>query len=436
MSHINQLMWGVATMLLVGCGIYYAYKLRFIQFNFKEIFKSVFETKKNKNSISPFETLTLSLAARIGVGSLAGIALGIYKGGIGVIFWIWLSTLITLPNTFVESALAVIYHEKDEKYYKGGPAYYINKGLGYKKLAIVYAFVISLCYLGGFLAIQSNTIAVSVNEYVNIPNYVTGVVVSIISFFTIYKGLKRITNFTSKLVPIMGIGYVIICLIVIIKNINIIPSILTSVFEEAFNIKTLGWGIFSSIIIGVQRGIFSSESGIGTGACASGTSDTNIPYKQGMLQMLGIYFTTFIVCTATAIIILTSNIDFNVFVNVNGIEIVQESLNYHLGNVANIILLIIIIFFAFSTIISGYYYGESNIKFLIKNMDKKRSLILKLFVVLIILYGAVMSPSILWNLVDIGVALLAIINVYAIFKLRKDIFIEVKNYKKVMKYDR
>ena len=234
----------------------------------------------------------------------------------------------------------------------------------------------------------------------------------------------------------MGIGYVIICLIVIIKNINIIPSILTSVFEEAFNIKTLGWGIFSSIIIGVQRGIFSSESGIGTGACASGTSDTNIPYKQGMLQMLGIYFTTFIVCTATAIIILTSNIDFNVFVNVNGIEIVQESLNYHLGNVANIILLIIIIFFAFSTIISGYYYGESNIKFLIKNMDKKRSLILKLFVVLIILYGAVMSPSILWNLVDIGVALLAIINVYAIFKLRKDIFIEVKNYKKVMKYDR
>ena len=361
MAYLNQICWSIATLVLVGCGIYYSFKLRFIQFNFKEMFKSFKHGKKNDNSISPFETLTLALAARIGVGSLAGIALGIYNGGIGVIFWIWLSTLFTLPNTFVESLLAVVYRKRDGEFYKGGPAYYIGNGLGYKKLAIIYALVISLCYLGGFLAIQSNTISVSLSNFVNIPNYVTGIIVALVSFFIIFKGLKSITKFTSKLVPVMGIGYLLICLIVVVKNFDLIPMLIINIVKEAFNFKALGFGILSSMIIGIQRGIFSSESGIGTGACASGTSDANSPIKQGMVQMIGIYFTTFIVCTSTAIIILTSNVDISSFVNVNGIEIVQSALSYHLGSIANIILLIIIITFAFSTVVSGYYYGESKI---------------------------------------------------------------------------
>ena len=154
MSQINTIVWGIATILLIICGLFYTFKLKFIQFKFKDIFKSIINDSHNKDSISPFKTLNLALAARIGVGSLAGIALGIYKGGIGVVFWIWLSSLITLPNSFVESTLAVMYHEKEGKYYAGGPAYYISKGLGLKNLAIIYAIIISLCYLGGFLAIQ------------------------------------------------------------------------------------------------------------------------------------------------------------------------------------------------------------------------------------------------------------------------------------------
>lgn len=430
MTNLNQICWSIATLLLVGCGIYYSFKLNFIQFNFKEMIKSFKYEKKSNNSVSPFETLTLALAARIGVGSLAGIALGIYNGGIGVIFWIWLSTLFTLPNTFIESLLAVVYRKSDGEFYKGGPAYYIGNGLGYKKLAVIYAIVISLCYLGGFLAIQSNTISASVSNFINIPNYVTGIIVALISFFIIFKGLKSITKFTAKLVPVMGIGYLLICLIVIVNNIDLIPPLIINIVKEAFNIKAFGFGIFSSMIIGIQRGIFSSESGIGTGACASGTSDTNSPIKQGMIQMIGIYFTTFVICTSTAIIILTSNIDVNSFVNVNGIEIVQSALNYHLGSVANSILLIVIITFAFSTVVSGYYYGESNIKYLFKNINEKGIVILKIIVVLILLYGAIASPSKLWNLVDIGVAILAIINVIAIFMLRKDVFIEMKNYRK------
>ena len=424
MSFINSFFWIIATTLLIVCGLYYSFKLGFPQFNVKKMFQSLKKDSK-EDGISPFKTLTLALAARIGVGSLAGIALGLYQGGIGVIFWIWLSCLITLPNSFVESTLAVMYHEKDGRYFKGGPPYYIEKGLKLKKLAIIYAITISLCYLGGFLAIQSNTIAACLDKYLSVPTIITGVVVSIISYFIISNGLKRIANFTSILVPIMGIIYMIVALYIIIMNIKDIPLLLEKIIMEAFNIKALGWGIISSMIIGVERGIFSSEAGIGTGAVASGTSDTKYPFKQGYLQMLGVYFTSFIICSSTAFIILTSNININSFHDPNGIEITLEALNHHLGSFGTIVLLISIIAFAFSTIISGYYYGESNIKYLNKKMNKKSIVLLNIFVVIVLLYGAIAKPSSLWNIVDIGVAILAIINSIAIFGLRKNVVNEI-----------
>ena len=432
MSQINTIVWGIATVFLIICGLFYTYKLNFIQFNFKKIFKSLKNNERDKSSISPFKTLTLALAARIGVGSLAGIALGIYKGGVGVVFWIWLSSLITLPNSFVESTLAVMFHEKDGKYYIGGPAYYINKGLCLKKLSIIYALIIFLCYIGGFLAIQSNTIATSMKTYLDISPMTTGIVVAIISYFVISHGLKRIANFTSFLVPIMGIAYMVISLTLIVLNIDIIPSIISNIFREAFNFKALGWGIISSIIIGVQRGIFSSEAGMGTGAVASGTSDTKYPVKQGYIQMLGVYFTTFIICTSTVFVILTSNVNISEFTNPNGIEITLSALNSHLGSFGTVVLIFALLSFAFSTIISGYYYGESNLKYLDKKMNKTKISILNIFVVGILFYGAIGSPSILWNTVDIGAGLLAIINSFAMIKLHKELNREYDKEKDVV----
>lgn len=429
MSQINTIIWGIATIFLVFCGLYYTINLKFVQLNFKKIFSSLKKSYSDKTSISPFKTLTLALAARIGVGSLAGIALGIYKGGIGVVFWIWLSAFITLPNSFVESTLAVIFHERDGKYYIGGPAYYINKGLKLKKLSVIYALIIFFCYIGGFLAIQSNTIAASMKTYLDISPYITGIIVSVIAYLIISRGLKRITDFTSFLVPFMAIAYVLVALVIIIFKIDMIPSILSNIINEAFNIRAFGWGVISSIIIGVQRGIFSSEAGMGTGAVASGTSDTKNPCNQGYIQMLGVYFTTFIICTSTVFVILTSNLDLNSFTNPNGIEITLSALNSHLGDYGTIVLIFAIISFAFSTIISGYYYGESNLKYLDRNMNKTKIILLNLFVVLVLFYGAIGSPSILWNIVDIGAGLLAIINCYSIFMLRKEI-------KKEVNYDR
>ena len=250
----------------------------------------------------------------------------------------------------------------------------------------------------------------------------------------ISKGLKSIADFTSFLVPIMGILYLLVALYIVFCNIDIIPSLLLKIIKEAFDIKALGWGIISSIIIGVQRGIFSSEAGIGTGAVASGTSDTSKPVDQGYIQMLGVYFTSFIICTSTALIILTKfqnnnneepiNVDINNFIDPNGIEITLEALKSHLGNIGTIILLISIICFAFSTIISGYYYGESNIKYLSKKINSKYLLILNVLVAFILFYGAIIKPSVLWNFVDIGVALLAIINTISMMLLRKKIIFE------------
>jgi len=432
MSQINSIIWCIATLLLVSCGVYYSIKLNFTQFNFRKMFKSI-KKDRGSNGISPFKTLTLALAARIGVGSLAGIAIGIYNGGLGVIFWIWISSLITLPNSFVESTLAVLFRKKDGKYYQGGPSFYISKGLNNHKLAICYAIIVCICYLGGFLAIQSNTISKSLNEFLDIPLIVSGIVISIIAYIIISKGLSRIANFNSFLVPLMGIIYMIVSLIIIIMNIKIFPYVILSIIEEAFNIKALGWGIISSIIIGVQRGIFSSEAGIGTGAIASGTSDTNNPLKQGYIQMLGVYFTSFIICTGTAFIIITSNINLSSFSNPNGIEITLSALNYHLGNIGTIVLLISIIAFAFSTIISGYYYGESSLKFIDQKMNNKKRIILNTIIIVVLLYGSIATPSILWNIVDIGVGILAIINTYAMLKLRK---VLLKEYKERNNYDR
>ena len=429
MSQINTIIWGIATIFLICCGLYYTFSLKFIQLNFKKIFNSLKKSDSDKNGISPFKTLTLALAARIGVGSLAGIALGIYKGGVGVVFWIWLSAFITLPNSFVESTLSVIYHEKDGNYYNGGPAYYINKGLKLKKLSIIYAIIVFLCYIGGFLAIQANTIATSMETYLDISPYISGAIIALVSYLIISHGLKRITNFTSLLVPIMALVYLIVALVVIIFNINMIPSIISKIISEAFNFKAFGWGIITSIIIGVQRGIFSSEAGMGTGAIASGTSDTKDPCKQGFIQMLGVYFTTFVICTSTVFVILTSNINYKIFDNPNGIEITLKALNSHLGSFGTVILIFAILSFAFSTIISGYYYGESNLKYLDKRINNKNINFLYIIVVLILFYGAIGNPNILWNTVDIGAGLLAIINCYSIFMLRKEI-------KKEVNYDR
>ena len=414
---IDSILWSIATILMVYSGIYFTYKLKFVQFNFKEMFKNII--KKEDNSISPFESLMMVLGGRIGVGSIAGIALAIYLGGIGSIFWMWIIGFISAANSFSETTLGVKYQEKDKNLYKGGPSYYIKNGLNNKKLGRFYALIIVISQVFGFLSIQANTITNSIN----INPIISGLVITLVSFIIINKSTKQLFKISSKLVPIMTLIYIIASIFIIICNIDQIPKLLKSIISEAFNFKSLGFGVLSSFIVGIQRGIFSNEAGLGTGAIAASTVKTAFSVSQGYVQILGIYITTFLICTATALVILTSNINF-LGNNLNGIEITQNAFIYHLGNVGNVIVIISIVLFAFSTILAGFYDAESNLKYL-----TNKTSYLKLIVCFVLFISSIIPAKTIWEIVNILTALLAITNIYALIKLKKDIIFELRRYK-------
>lgn len=407
--------WGVATILIIYSGIYFSFKYKFIQFRFIKMIKSLFS--KSSDGITPFESLSLSLSAKIGVGAISGIALAIYIGGAGTIFWMWLCTLICVINTYVESVLGIKYQEKHNNTLMGGPSFYIKKGLKNNKLALLYSILIILSYTGLFLTIQSNTIVKSIVYEFNISYLYPLLFLTIISIIVIFMGNKLIAKLSSILVPIMGIIYILVSSYVIIKNINLLPNIITNIFKLSFNFRSITSSLFV-IIIGIQRGIFASESGLGTSAISS-SSTKNDPSKQGLCEVFGVYFTVFIICSMTALLILLSdytNVNFN---DINGIELTMYAFKYHLGNFGSYLLTIITILFAYSTIISGYFFGEINLKTIFTKISKKELFIFKIMVILLIIIGGVMKSSILWNLVDIMVSFLVIINIYAMIKLVK-----------------
>ncbi len=426
MDIVTDVLWSIATVCLLGGDLYFSYRLKFPQLHLLKLFKTC--GGKSKNSISPLASLSMSLAARIGVGSLAGIAIAIYIGGPGTIFWMWIITIFTSINAYCESYLGAKYQEKDGNEYKGGPAYYIDKGLKNKKLAVTYAVLIIIAYVFGFMTIQANTITKSIGEYLPIPNLIIGIIIALLSGMIIVKGLNGIVNITSKMVPIMGIGYLSVSALVIFCHLSQLPDIFKLIISSAFNFKAASSGILTTFIIGLQRGIFSTEAGLGSGAIASSTSGVNDKVGLGLLQILGIYFTTFIICTSTAILILLSDYQTLSFTNLNGIEITQYALIKELGQFGNIFLILSIFFFAFSTILAGYYYGESNVKYLFKKNSSKRVSLLKFVTILLLIIGSIISPTVLWKIIDILVALLAIINMYCMMKMRKEIVYDYQKY--------
>lgn len=428
----NSVLWSTAIVFLIGGGLYFTFKFRFVQLRIKSMFKSFKHETDEK--ISPFSALTMSLAARIGVGSLAGIALAIYIGGPGTVFWIWISSIITSVNAFSESVLGVVYREKDGDVHKGGPAFYIEKGLGNKFLAKLYAILIIFAYILGFMSIQANTIATSISNYVDIKPLTIGIILAVITAYSIIKGVKGIVSLTNKLVPVMGLVYILLSFYILIVNFTQIDDVIYLIIKSAFDVKSFGAGVISAFVIGIQKGVFSTEAGLGTGAIASSTTDTKDSIKIGLTQVLGIYFTSFVICTSTAFIILTSDYTSLNLTNINGIEITQYALEYHLNDLGIVVLIFSIISFAFSTIVAGYYYGESNLKFLDKNITNTRIFLLKIFTIILLIIGSVVEAKLLWNIVDVLIAFIAIINMYALYELRHVIKKELDIYNKKIKY--
>lgn len=406
--NLLSITWYVASILIIFSGIKYSFKYKFIQLRIRKIISAI--RSKSKNNISPLASLSMSLAAKIGVGSLSGVALALYFGGIGSIFWMGIISLLVSVNTYVECILGIKYRDKVNNIFIGGPSFYIRKCLNNKYLAILYGILVILTYSGLFLSIQSNTI-VSVLSFFDISTTLIVIILSVVTFIIIKKGANNIFLIDSILVPIMLVFYLILGIYVVINSNNII-NIFKLMINEAFNIKS----IIPVFLIGMQRAIFISESGIGTSAISASACD-NDSSKQGMLEILGIHVTTFLVCFITFLIIVTSNYNLVDFGNINGIEIVMYAFNYHFGKFGRIILSIITILFAFSTIISGYFFGENNVRIFTNN--KKIINIFKIIVILIIVISGYVSPNILWNLTDYFIAILAIINISSILRINR-----------------
>ncbi len=414
MEIIKGVLWAILTVLIIITGIYFTKKLSFPQLKINKIINSL-KTNNNKG-ISPIKTLFLTLAGRIGVGSIAGVALAIYIGGPGTIFWMWIIAIISAPLAYTETLLAIKY--KDQKNNIGGPSHYIKKGLNKKTLAALYSLLVIISYLIGFIPIQSNTIVKSV-DMINPENHlIIGITLAIISFIIIKGGINKISRVTDKLIPFMTILYITMALFVIFTHIDKFPSVITNIITQAFKIKPFLSGFILTIIIGVQRAIFSNESGIGLGGIAASASNSQNGSQSGYIQILGVYITTILICTATAFMILIfdyQNITIN---NPNGIELTSLAFNHHFGNIGNILLVLCILLFSFTTILTGYYYCESSLKFLNNKINIK---FLKIITPLSVLIGTIISPTTIWEMIDILVAILGLINIYTMIKLKTEI---------------
>ena len=405
---LEHIIWSyLAIPILLFVSLIFTFYFQGVQFRFKKMIQCL--TKKSANSsVSSFQSFTMALAARVGVGSLAGVALGIYIGGPGSVFWMWISALITAAASFVESTLAQLYKKRDGDIYIGGPAYYIEYGMHQKGFAVIYAFIIVLTYTFGFSAIQANTIATSFRDVLSIPPLLTGVGLALITSMIIFGGASTIAKMTSKIVPIMALFYIGIGLFVM------------TIFQDAFQPSPLiGGTVMYTIITGIKRGVFSNEAGMGSGAHAAAVTNSDNPTDQGYIQSFGVYVTTLFICTITAFLIMVTNAVEVGTTHSNGIELTQYALTELFGPIGGVILAISIFFFAFSTILTGYFYGECNVKYLCKN--EKILYPVRVIVLIVILISSIGSASLIWSLVDLGVALTATINVMALCYLAKEV---------------
>ncbi|MFI3314742.1 MAG: alanine/glycine:cation symporter family protein [Rikenellaceae bacterium] len=426
----NDFIWSyVMIASLIAVGLIFTFKSKFVQFRYiPEMFRLLKEKSFTSNkSTSSFGAFCVSLASRVGTGNMAGVATAIAIGGPGAIFWMWLVALIGAASSFAESSLAQLYKRSDgANGYVGGPAYYMEQGLNKRWMGVLFAVIISFTFGLFFNSVQSNTIVLSLGSELEHYKAWFGIGLSITTLLVIFGGIKRIVSFSSVVVPIMTVGYLGIALFVMVTNIHLLWDVIKLIVGSAFGIEqAFGGGIGVAIIQGVRRGLFSNEAGMGSAPNAAATADVTHPVKQGLIQSLGVFADTMIVCSCTAFLILVSGVPIDG--SIQGIELTQAAMNVHLGdNIGAPFITVCIFLFAFSSIIGNYYYGEANIKFI---TNKKAWLtIYRIMVGVMVFWGSVASLEMVWNLADFSMAIMALINLIAIFMLRKAVVMLYVDY--------
>lgn len=417
----NNFLW---TYILIGfllfIGVYFTIRTKFVQVRlFGEMFRLIVERKENDDGVSPFQAFTISAASRVGTGNVAGVALAIGVGGPGAVFWMWIIAIVGMATAFVESTLAQVYKVKDGDTFRGGPAYYMQKALGYRKLGIVFAILLTLSFGFIFNAVQANTISQSFVDVFGLKDWMVGLGLVLLTAIIIFGGVKRIVKVTQFIVPIMAVFYIVIALCIVIINITEVPAMFTLIIEHAFGIKEMvGGGIGAAIMQGVRRGLFSNEAGMGSVPNAAATASASHPAKQGLVQSLGVFFDTIIICSATAFIILLAGLyDTG---EESGIILTQASMGMYVGSWAPYFIAIAIMFFAFSSVIGNYYYGETNIEFI--NAHKSWMMIYRVAVLGMVMFGAMAEVKVVWDMADLFMGIMAVLNLIVILLLGKVAF--------------
>ncbi|MBT2600295.1 MULTISPECIES: alanine/glycine:cation symporter family protein [Oceanobacillus] len=435
-DHVNNFLWEyVLIFVLIGLGLYYTIRTNFVQFRlFPEMFRVIGDKRSfdasGKKGTSSFQAFAISAASRVGTGNMAGVATAVALGGPGALFWMWIIALLGAASGFVESTLAQLYKEKDSNQYRGGPAYYIEKGMKKRWLGIVFAITITFTYGLVFNSVQSNTISLAFEGQFQIDPLWIAVILTTLVAVIIFGGLKSIANVSQVIVPFMAILYIVLALIILVMNIPAIPDMFALIFSNAFGIEQVaGGGFGAAIMMGIKRGLFSNEAGMGAAPNAAATAEVSHPVKQGLVQALGVFFDTILVCTATGFVILTAG----GFAGSDddGIQITQTAFTQTLGEWAGIFIAVAIFLFAFSSILGNYYYGENNIAY-IRN-TKIGLFIYRIAVLAMVVFGTLASFDMVWSLADVTMALLALINLYAITVLFKKANILLKDYVKQRK---
>lgn len=437
-NDINTFLWSyILIILLIGCGLYFTISTRLIQLRLlPEMLRVLTDGighRPEDNAISSFQAFCISTASRVGVGNIAGVAIAIVTGGPGAVFWMWVIAFIGCATGFIESTLAQIYKlPRNNGTFHGGPAYYIQNALRQPKIAKLFAILLSVTFGLIYSSVQANTIALSLQNAFGIAPLVTAIILFILTGLVIFGGMTRIAKFTEFLVPIMATLYILTAFIIILLNLTEVPAMLFLIIHDAFSPQAaVGGGLGSAVITGVKRGLFSNEAGEGSVPNAAATATVSHPVKQGLIQSFGVYVDTWIVCSASAFIILLTN-QYTIGGSLTGIALAQTSLASIFGALAPIAVAIMIMLFAFSSIVGNYYYGEINIAFFEGN-TKLYLIIFRLLVVAMVAFGSLAELSLVWNLADLFMGCLCLTNLYAIVKLSRYANIALNDYVKQLK---
>lgn len=442
LTKLNDFMYTyVLIIMLVAVGVYFTIRTRGVQIRLlkdgiKSLMEKNTEEENGKKKVSSFQALMISTASRVGTGNIAGIATAIAAGGPGAVFWMWLMAVIGGASAFAESTLAQVYKVKENGEFRGGPSYYMERALGKRWMGVLFSVLLIICFAYGFNGLQSYNMSSALEYY--IPNYteslwpmIVGLVLAAATAVVIWGGSHRIGVITSVIVPIMAISYILIGIVTMIMNVSELPKVFALIFENAFDFQAMAGGLAgSAVVIGIKRGLFSNEAGMGSAPNASASADVAHPVNQGLVQTISVFIDTLLICSSTAMMLLVSGVEGKSGV-LDGIPYVQAAISSNVGQWGIHFITFSIFAFAFSSLVGNYFYAESNILF-IKN-NKTLLFVFRITCIVAIFLGAQADFSLVWNLADVTMGLMAIVNIIAIFLLSGTVVKVLNDYEKQKK---